>query len=410
MADSKAVFIRLDTVSWDLFVTATGGGGVQRDPTDSPFLWTIFFKIDAESIMNPDLAKCFFTTGDHNDLGIHDVNPGIVIPIPESLGTISMNVAPLPPFGMQVVSSSFGVIVVLMHDGGHITGHGIRSGHEALNVGAQQLIKDLVTQSVLNGRAPTKEEIDQAVANAGIETKVGDAVKNAQSFCENLWSLSGLDSAMGKAVVNFSLDEFQHSPETKEIEIVLPVGQFNTWTIKGSVTVTDACPANAGAKILERIFTGISLKEPEPVNSESNQSPDMQMIMTLMRNFRDNKQLLGKTHFNEWWNLVKSHSPEMAYSIGANKDLQKKMVPLIEVLESHLKHDDKPITKKLIEQVNEAIESLQMNATCRLRNELRFTTRMISQMEGYTLHEALQFLANRRRKSSDKKSQEYKKE
>ncbi len=405
MADnSKAVFFNLDTLTWTNLVEVTGGGGFASTPSESPFLWTVFFKVDNQSLNQPGGGGsiCFFTDGNHGDLGVSSVNPLAVIPIPESLGNISMNVVPLPLFGTVEISAMFGVVAVLMHDGGHVTAKGISAGHDALNQGVQMILNSLVTQAIGQLAAPTQDQINAAVNNSGLSGQVASAVQNAQSFCENVWSLSGKDSQLAHGVVFFNLDAFVGASVTKPINIELSVTPFNTWSITGEVTVTDTCPAAVGAEILNQIFSGISSDGAGTKMQHHRGVPDMQMIVELMRNFREQKGLLRQTRFADWWNIIKTHAPELAYHLGTQKELQNKMMPLVDALASHLKNENEKITRTQVDQLSEVIQLIQQNASCRLRSELGASLLMIKHLEHYTLNDALHALATRKLKKIKK--------
>ena len=81
--DARAVVLNVDEIAWTEFVWVSGGGGFSQEPELSPFLWTIFFKADADG------NECFFTDGDHRDLGVASVNPGAVMSIDSSLGSLA---------------------------------------------------------------------------------------------------------------------------------------------------------------------------------------------------------------------------------------------------------------------------------------------------------------------------------
>ncbi len=156
--DIRAAFISLEQLRWSQFLTVTGGGGVSNYSV-APFLWVVFFKVDRDSLF----GECVFTPGDHRDLGVSDVEPGSIISIPDLLGAASLSLAPIELFNGKVVSPTFGVVAVLMRDGGHVTAHGISAGHDALNFGVRGVIEGLANISISQGSPVSAELLGEPV-------------------------------------------------------------------------------------------------------------------------------------------------------------------------------------------------------------------------------------------------------
>jgi hypothetical protein len=400
--NSKAVFINLEQLIWNVFVHETiqlGPISISTDSPVSPFLWIIYFKVDGDSIITSSPAVCFFTDGDHQDLGVGSVSPDAVINIPENIGSVSMSVIPMPDFiEQQGFSATFGAVIVLMGDLGNITTDGIRAGHDALNQGVQDLLNEIIMTSIQNLAAPTDQDIEAAIAGSNISDQVKNAIEGQQSFCENVSSLiGGADFEINHVVARFTLDQFPNPSETRDVEIVFPgTTAVMEWRIEASITVSDPCPASAAAEILDPIFSSIGVSG---VGAEQEAAmPDMQGLLDLMRDFREKKQILRNTTFNDWWNLIKVHAPELACHLGTSRELPKKIMPLVNVLAEHLKEDKKEISRHTIGQVTEVLGMLAEKSSSKLRSELRAAAALIGRMTNYTLHEAMHALATRRLK------------
>lgn len=290
------------------------------------------FKADKESINLSGGSICFFTPGNHGNLGVWDVDPGAVISIPDSLGNISFGVTPLE-LGNRVFDPVVGVVIVLMKDGGHVTPHGISAGHEAFNQGAKAAIDDLVKQTVLNLGPLPQQQVDQIIAAANLPQVVANAVINAQSTCENVWALSGKDSEIGHAIATWDVNaaNFGAASQTRNFVIEIPESQLSKWKITGSITVSDRCPASASAAALSKVFRSEHLSR--RVNESA--TSDLSTVVELMRDFRKRKAILAKTSFNDWWNLAKRHTPELSYLLATRRDAQKRLRPLINALVEH---------------------------------------------------------------------------
>jgi hypothetical protein len=380
--DTRAVFLNLDQLIWSAF----GGGGAGIDPVLFPFLWTIWFKADANG------NEFFFTEGNHRDLGVADARPGAVISIDPSLGSLSTSVKPWQ-FGMQTLGM-VGVVMVLMDDLGHVTAHGIQAGHEALNVGVADIVNNLVLTAIAQQAPPSQAQIDQAVIDARLSDKVSNAVQSAQTFCENVWALTGKDGEIGHVVQTWNVADFNDPSETKDVELKIIGGAgLIEWTVKGSITVTDQCPAKSLASTLTKALSTTASSATSP---ERQTAPDLATVLELMRDFRSRKSLLADTPFNEWWNAAKQHAPELAYRLATRRDAQELARPVIDSLVGHLTNDDKPISAQTISDCVRLLERIQEGATPRLQREVRTVQSLLVRLEHQTLHDALRIAATRR--------------
>lgn len=176
-----------------------------------PYLWTVFFKIDGDTVVvTPQLAlkgtaTVQSTPGNHGDLPNHDVDAGENVPIPAALGEFHTTLKPIPlqqPVGStKSVGGAIGCIVVLMEED-NTPGSAIASGHTALNKAVQTSLNALIPTLNFAHQEPTPAEIAQMQSKIG--TAVENAVKNGVSVWDWLGGLGNMDDKIGSVVFQFS--------------------------------------------------------------------------------------------------------------------------------------------------------------------------------------------------------------
>ena len=369
---TQGVFLSLDTLN-------LSSKGSKR----SPFLWAVFFKIDQDSLPG---ATCIYSTGDHGDLGVSSLSPGATISIPDALNSYSTSVTTIE-IGSTTLPATFGVAAVLMNDGGHITAHGIAAGHAAMNAGIQTVLDGLVAGAIETQQPPTPMDIENAINNYDFSGKVSAAVKNAQSFWENLWAWSGEDSEIGQAFATWSQDDFNGSAETKAFTLLID----GVWTIDGNVTLADECPASTSASLLDPFFNS----SPVPEKKRRPIIPSLSFLLDLMRDFRDKKRMLKETYLDDWWTLAKQHTPEFAYRLTVHKEVRDGLLVLTQHLVRHLQNDELSISKETIGYIDYFLGMLSVNASTRFKKDIQNTLSMVPLFYNKTLSEALRFAATR---------------
>jgi hypothetical protein len=367
---TQGVFLSLDTLN-------LSPNGSRR----SPFLWTVFFKIDRNSLPG---ATCIFSTGDHRDLGVSSLSPGSTISIPDALNSYSSSVTTID-MGSVDIPAVFGIAAVLMNDGGHVTAHGIAAGHAALNAGVQTVLDGLVAGAIQTQQIPTHAEIEAAIDTYDFSGKVSAAVKNAQSFCENLWSWSGEDSEIGQAFQTWSQDDFHGCAETMAFILKIDGG----WSINGNVTLADQCPASTSAVLLDPFFNS----SPVPEKKQRSLTPSLAFLLDLMRDFRDKKRILKETYIDDWWTLAKQHTPEFAYRLVVQREIRDGLLVLTERLARHLQNDELSISQETISYIDYFLGMLNASASARFKKDIQNMLSLVPQLYNKTLSQALRLIA-----------------
>ncbi|HEV2480475.1 MAG TPA: hypothetical protein VGS79_12450 [Puia sp.] len=369
---TQGVFLSLDTLNLS-----------SKGPGRSPFLWAVFFKIDQDSLPG---ATCFFSTGDHRDLGVPGMSPGTMIPVPDALNSYSSSVTTIE-IGSTILPAMFGVAAILMNDGGHVTAHGIAAGHAALNTGVQTVLDGLVASAIETQQAPTQSDIGNAINGYDFKGKVAAAVKNAQSFWENLWAWSGEDTEIGMAFQTWTQDDFNSSADTKPFALTIA----DVWTFNGNVTLADECPASTSAALLDPFFNFT----PVPEKKRRPLVPSLSFLLDLMRDFRDKKRMLKETYLDDWWTLAKRHTPEFAYRLTAHKEVRDGLLVLTQHLVRHLQNDELIISRETIGYIDYFLDKLSADASLRFKKDIEETLSLVPLLYNKTLSEALRFAATR---------------
>src|SRR5262249_45587291 len=120
-----------------------------------PYLWTVFFKIDGDTMMLNDSLRLVGTPvvvgtpGSHGNLGTNDVNEGDNVAIPEAIGYWQSLLKPIPvaesikPLVGDDLPGVIGVVTVLMEQD-NVSDEGAEAGHQALNAGVLNALEQIV--------------------------------------------------------------------------------------------------------------------------------------------------------------------------------------------------------------------------------------------------------------------------
>jgi hypothetical protein len=210
-----------------------------------PFMWTVYFKVDGDTVkVNDDLklegtATVVTKPGNHGDLP-DDVDAGDDVAVPASLGHFATTLRPIKtPLPGLTVGGMVGCIAVVMEEDS-TPDDAIANGHKALNKALQNELDGLIPTLGIDNEAPTEADID-AVEKA-LKKAVTDAVAEGVDFWDVLGGLFGnnQDDMIGTARFIFSHDDLdkqagksfaisQHWPEDET--------EDGSFTLHGKVTV-----------------------------------------------------------------------------------------------------------------------------------------------------------------------------
>ena len=260
-----------------------------------PYLWTVFFKIDGDSVaLTDDLklsgtATVVTTPGSHGNLGTSDVNAGENVPIPSPIGEWSPFLKPIPvpedlkPVVGDDLGGVVGVVTVLMEED-NVTDDGAQAGRMALDSAVQSALDDIIATLGFGHTDITDDDINAYLSK--MQQAISDAVEAQQSFFENVWSFLNADDLIGSRVFYFKHDDLA---DGEVVDFSQRWRNEGDWELFGSVNASVACTAAAAAaanEVLAKLFERTARE---------------------MRAFRERE--FGHQYMSAWWSLIDRNAP-----------------------------------------------------------------------------------------------------
>jgi hypothetical protein len=212
-----------------------------------PYLWPVFFKIDGDSFAVENVGLIGFpvvhsTSGAHGNLGTTDVGAGDNVSIPESVGTWSTVLKPIPvndPTLKMVIGDDLpaiaGLVAVLMEQDSWPDNFAT-VGYSALVNAVQLGVAQAAASFQMAATPPTKEEIDAQIekVKALASTMVTGAIEAYMSGTQTIWYgfVGNNDDQIGTQAWTMKQDDFQ-SYNLISITESWSGGGNGSWTIGG---------------------------------------------------------------------------------------------------------------------------------------------------------------------------------
>jgi len=394
----KAVLIKLDEIEWSNFIQVTGGGP-DSTPSVSPYLWTLFFTIDGSTVQ---LAETGFlsgnvavypTSGGHGDLGIWSMSPAEKVGIPDALGFWSTQLLPIPidpsvepwlkAFNVRDPESIFGFVALLLNDGGHIPPHAVEAGRAALVEGFRTFVDGQLRDSLgvqQSGISP------QAIDNAREEIKkqIRNAIWDSMSWADQAWALSGLDGLIATWV-----KIFDGGQSSVSIDSPVPTQKFGTWTLRGDVTITESCPAEAFSAAIRE---GQRRRRRNDFKL-SRLAKRVQAGMNSMRRYRDDGGLARNPGLVSWWREARVHTPELMFVLARHHRLREAATLLLGDMHELLKRPGRTIPSAYLKEAKVLFAGLRRVGSARLKASATRILAVLPQLNGLTADDALQALS-----------------
>lgn len=233
-----------------------------RDEADGPgnaepYLWTIFFKIDGETIRQaPGLpvltgnAVFHFGPGSHENLRTHAVDPGESVAIPAAIGEWHTQLQPIILTSGSTtipVPGIVGVVAVLMEED-NVSDSGAEQGHQSLNNFVRTEINDFIHEinlldfiGVPNPQDKLSELIEamKKKIQDGALAVVSKAIKDAQGLLSNLWAGVNKDDNIGSVAFTFSQQDIVQ--RRYAISLNQRWRKEGDWELFGAITAPNPC-------------------------------------------------------------------------------------------------------------------------------------------------------------------------
>lgn len=279
-----------------------------------PYLWTIYFKIDGDSVILGDnlflqgTATVVTTPGSHGNLGDTDVDAGDDVLVPAAIGDFQTTLKPisvpqsLRDAGINDVGGSVGLAVVLMEQD-WVTDSGAEAGHVTLNQFVEQAINNLIPTLGVSKPDVTNEDIAALTADAA--DAVSNAVRNAQSTWHNVTSWLNGDDQIGSNVFTFSHDSFTTDAFQSFSQRWKNEGD---WQLFGQSQGVPQCPVEAITSVLQA----------HKLIDEAK----ARVVIDVARRFRQHA-FVKHRELGRWWQLVERNTAAIAGILHRNPALAK---------------------------------------------------------------------------------------
>jgi hypothetical protein len=351
-----------------------------------PYLWTIYFKVDGDTVaLGDDLflhgtATVKTTPGSHGNLGDTDVDAGDNISIPWAIGMFQTTLNPIPvpewvkELGVEDVGGVAGVAAILMEED-WVTDAGAEAGHAALNQFIQQALDTIIpTLGVTN---PDVDDEEIAQLTSGAEKAISNAVKDAQGRWDNFVSWLNPDDQIGNKVWTFS-----HDTLTANTPIALTQRWQNEgdWELFGHVTAVAPCPIEA----LIAILKGLGLIRDGNVRKS----------LDTLKKFRQ-KSFAGQRALGVWWNLAERNAAGITDLLRRNPDISRRSAASIIPEITKIIRDDTPISDSLVDKTTELLQAFCSKGTRRLRIDSKAALGVLPALRGKSMNQAVRVLRDR---------------
>jgi hypothetical protein len=389
-----------------------------------PYLWTVFFKVDGDSVTITDSltlsgdAILYTTPGSHGNLNDSDVDAGDDVTIPEQIGHWQTYLKPMPvpePWDALAddIGGTVGVLAVLMEED-NVSDAGAEAGHQALNTAVRDAINQIVATRSFTNQEITDEDIDAVTAE--VQAAVEDAIKDQQSFFENLWSWLNKDDTIGDHVWMFKHDDLAEGGTINFSERWKNEGD---WEISGHITSTPLCPAEA----LDDLFSGLSgtrtlsmagdfssrkiidprsiekLKKDSRSESEYRKAAGARrrrsaFDLDALRAFRDGPYL-ERPGLAHWWRLAERNTPSVVRALLTTPTLRKPVWQVMEYLPKLASDLDVILSDKQLANAEAILRGVKEKTRNRhLAIDCSRALEILPMLKGKTLYDALGILAS----------------
>ena len=375
--------IRLDNIH--CFDEADGLGSAE------PYFWPVFFAIDGANFAVESGAGLIGSpriesrNGRHGNLGNDDVDAGEDVPVPEGIGLWQTTLAPIPVhdpviaglLGDDTLPAIAGVAVVLMEQDGWPDSIA-DGGYQAL-VNAVQLSVTQVAASFQHAlHAPTKEEIDAAVAQIkdNASSTVHNQIQGAMSGWQLIWfgTFGNNDDEIGSEVFIVNSDDL-----AADAVIDLSrrwTGGDGDWELTGSFTGVVPCPADA----LGGIFAD---------------STQVSRALGAMREFRTGpfRKLPG---LGPWWLAFGAVAPTVVRLGRRNPEIRRSLEHLFAAASEALAAPDRPLANETLGHLTTVVERLSADSPTARRVFGRHALAVLPDLRGQSWNGALELIASTR--------------
>lgn len=376
----KVIKVNLDLDRIHCFDEGDGWGSAE------PYLWTVFFKIDGDSVQLTDglalsgTPTVQGTPGSHGNLGDTDVDAGDDVAVPAAIGEWETFLKPIPvPASLsglvQDLGGVVGVVAILMEED-NVSDDGAEAGHRALDAAVRGALQQIIDTRSLTNQDVSDSEI-QGFTDA-IEARVKDAIVNQQNVFENLWSWLNPDDTIGVKVFVFKHDDLDPAVN---LDFSQRWRNEGDWELFGHLTSAPLCPVDA--------LSGLFDAAPAGGAKRSAAAPDLGP----MRAFRDGeyRRMPGLA---PWFALAERHAARVLRLALAQPELLASARKMVEWGNLIVQRPDERLSEEHVRHAERLLAALSAHRRRDARVDASRALSVLRALHGKTHREAMQFLAS----------------
>ncbi|RMG97437.1 MAG: hypothetical protein D6706_08440 [Chloroflexi bacterium] len=373
-----------------------------------PYLWTVFFKVDGETVSVTDAlslsgAPTVVTTpGSHGNLGTSDADEGDTIVIPSVIGEWSTILKPIPtPDSLSAlvedVGGVVGVVAILMEED-NVSDDGAEAGHRALNEAVRNALQQIVDTRSFSNQDVSDAEIEAFTDE--IKTKIKDAIVDNQNFLENFWSWLNPDDTIGTKVWVFKHDDLD--PGTV-INFSQRWRNEGDWEIFGHISSTVLCPADAVANFFASLQeTAVRQEAIQSVAKIDSQTILVKILpedchtpqfdLQALRRFRDT-EYRKRPELAKWFALAERHTARFIYLLATDQSVRKSAHALLTWLPHMTQALDQLLSEEHLVHAERILQAFYRQKSRRARIDASRALAVLPLLKGKSVKEAMSILA-----------------
>lgn len=342
-----------------------------------PYLWTVFFKIDGETVSVSEAltlsgnGTIHITPGSHGNLDDDSVDAGDTVAIPSDIGewTTTLESIPVPDSlssFVEPLGGVIGVVCILMEED-NVSDDGAEAGHQALNTSVENAINQIIsTRSFSN---PDISEEDLEDFENDIKSAISGAIQNQQNFFENIWSWLNKDDTIGTKVFFFDHDTLADNNSINFNERWRNEGD---WEITGNITSSPICTLE--------LTRSLSAKTSMPID------------LGTMRKFR-NEEFRKNPNLVEWGNILLRNNRFLVHAILRDKNLRNCAINLARNATYLINNKKEVVSDEIIKDVIPLIEALEKNGNKRSKIDAKRLKEIIPNVKDRNIENIVKYLS-----------------
>lgn len=367
-----------------------------------PYLWTVFFKVDGntvqltESLTLSGAPATHNTPGSHGNLGDTDVDAGDNVTIPAAIGEWETYLKPIPAPAslsslLQDVGGVVGVVAILMEED-NVSDDGAEAGHAALNSAVRSALQQIIDTRSLTNQDVSEEEISGFTGS--VESAIKNAIVSQQNFFENLWSWLNPDDTIGVKVFVFKHDDLDPAVTENFSHRWKNEGD---WEIFGHITSTPLCPAHALNVLLKGIgkTSDASKASASAMSSAGGEKERVQEPLDLepMRKFRDGAYRM-MPGLDRWFALAERHAGRIVGLALTDPALLPSVRKMLEWGNVIAQEPNAVLSDEHVAHAERLFAALSKHRNRHARIDARRALSILNAVKGKTHREAMEFLAS----------------